>query len=620
MILPKGEAAKLPYIYKPILQSNTIRLLTLFPGTKGTTIQCELQEVTLSNNRPPYCALSYVWGDPRVTEGIQVHGRELQVTTNLQSALQCLRLCDDSRILWIDAICINQGNPTERNEQIQNMVQIYSLAASVFVWLGNDDSIHYAFTIVKDIYQTCQKEEAKEEGEETNEAPATRMAHQSTISSLASLEAPGENPNLERLIEKLSEDDYMHLGVAFNDNSWWSRAWVLQEVIHASEVSFFCGRQSISWDVLAELIPTLAGRVYTIRLGFTIANAVKIWLLRTYKIEWSRDLNSLLESFGHKHCTDPRDHIFAFLSLSDGSCPIRPDYTKTISRVYLESTTALIKSSKSLKNLYSGYNPEIFNASRTDRRSDEIIPSWVPDWSSHRSSVEIDAFAGNSYTASMGRRLPDNLSDTFPPEWPWLMRLRGVMFDTVASVFPKIATTSPGWKYEVLAWLPKILNEYPTGEVVSDAVWRTLLKDLSRDPITKHENKRILESERPRYRELFRHWCGQEIDLSNITEADIQVFHQFLAKSLNEHVVFITKTGYIGLTLGSVKQDDRLYVVSGATVPLLLRDAGKTFTGWWAPINVGCWHTLVGGSYVHGVMDGEVTKMAELKNELLFLV
>ncbi|PMD37676.1 HET-domain-containing protein, partial [Hyaloscypha variabilis F] len=183
---PQVEAANSRYIYQPILQSNSIRLLTLFPGTKGTTIQCELQEVSLSNNRPPYCALSYVWGDPSVTAGIRVHCRELQVTTNLQSALQCLRLCDTSRILWIDAICIDQGNLTERNEQIQYMVQIYSLAANVLIWLGNDDSIHHAFNI--------------------------------------------------RLVEKLSEDDYMHLGAAFNDNSWWSRAWVIQEVIHASEV------------------------------------------------------------------------------------------------------------------------------------------------------------------------------------------------------------------------------------------------------------------------------------------------------------------------------------------------------------------------------------------------
>jgi hypothetical protein len=152
-------------------------------------------------------------------------------------------------------------------------------------------------------------------------------------------------------------------------------------------------------------------------------------------------------------------------------------------------------------------------------------------------------------------------------------------------------------------------------------VWRTLLKDLSRDPITKlHAGERIPESERPRYRELFRHWCGQEIELSNITEADIEVFDQFLAKSLNEHIVFITDRGYIGLTLGSVKRDDRLYVVAGATVPFLLRKEEQNFRDWSAPTNMGLWHTLVGGSYVHGIMDGEVMKMAELKNELICLV
>jgi len=629
MMPPQGEAAKVPYIYQPILRSNTIRLLTLLPGIEGTAIQCELQEVTLANDWPQYCALSYVWGDPQVTEGIQVHGRELQVTTNLESALQRLRLCDDSRTLWIDAICIDQENFTERNEQIQLMVQIYSLAANVFVWLGNDDSTHHAFNVLEDLYQTCHKEEAEEDGEEANEAPAVGMVHQSKPSPSAVLEVPNDNPDLERFIQNLSKDDYMNLGLAFNDNCWWSRAWILQEVYHASEITIFCGRQCISWNVVDTVIEGIAGRDYTLRLGSTIGNAIKIFLLKKYKTEFSKDLDSLLQSFGDKCCTDPRDHIFAFISLSDGSCSIRPDYKKTVSRVYLESTTALIKTYKSLRKIYSGYSPEILNVSRTDRRSDEIIPSWVPDWSSDRSSVETHPFLKSYFKASLGRRLPDTLTDTFPSEWPWLMRLRGVMFDKIATTFPRIATNSPGWKSEVLAWLPEILDrvEYPTGEAVFDAVWTTLLKDIARGPISKRSESRLLEGERPQYRELFRHWCQQEIDHSNMggaesdaTPADIQAFNGILAKSLNEYIVFITKRGYIGLTMGPVKRDDRLYVVSGATVPLLLRNEGQNFRRWWAPAAVNGWHTLVGASYVHGIMDGEVMKMAEFKEERIFLV
>jgi hypothetical protein len=69
-------------------------------------------------------------------------GRDLHVTENLYSAL--LRLQDDfcPRVLWIDAICINQSNEKEKEQQIPLMAEIYAKARSVIVWLGEaaDDS------------------------------------------------------------------------------------------------------------------------------------------------------------------------------------------------------------------------------------------------------------------------------------------------------------------------------------------------------------------------------------------------------------------------------------------------------------------------------------------------
>jgi hypothetical protein len=601
---------------------------------KGSTIQCELQEVNFVDDWPSYNALSYVWGDPHVTQGIQVHGSELQITSNLESALQSLRLCDSSRILWIDAICIDQGNLTERSEQIQNMVQIYSHATSVLIWLGNDDSVHHAFNIIENLYQSCHKEE------ETKEAPALETAHQPAPSPLAALlNGKTINHNLERLVNNLTEDDYMHLRAAFMDNSWWSRAWVLQEVFHAHKVSVICARHSMSWNVVSTVIKGISGGDGTIRLGYTLQYVIKIWFWKMYQAEMPGDLGYVIQLYKDKYCTDPRDHIFALLSLSDGGCSIRPDYTKIVSRVFLESTTAMIKTSKRLDVICLGYSPEFLSVSRTDRRSDEIIPSWVPDWSSpHRFAETYPLIREGYFKASLGRTISDTLPDTFPSKWPWLMRLRGVMFDRIATTFPKIATVSPDWKSEVLAWLPEILNrvEYPTGEVVFDVVWRTLLKDMSRDAITKYVGCRIPEKEKHWYRELFHHWCEDKIDLANMGEAesvatlnkichfdgipDIQVFEESLTTSLNECIVFITERGYIGLTVGSVKLGDRICVVSGAPIPLLLRYEGQQFRGLRAPTGVDGWHTLAGASYVHGIMDGEVMERAEFKNEGIFLI
>lgn len=42
-------------------------------------------------------------------------------------------------LLWIDAICINQQDILERNQQVNLMATIYQRATIVRVWLGNDE-------------------------------------------------------------------------------------------------------------------------------------------------------------------------------------------------------------------------------------------------------------------------------------------------------------------------------------------------------------------------------------------------------------------------------------------------------------------------------------------------
>jgi hypothetical protein len=58
------------------------------------------------------------------------------VTANCEAALRKLRNRDSERILWIDAICINQDKTLERNHQVTLMRDIYSKASRVVVWLG----------------------------------------------------------------------------------------------------------------------------------------------------------------------------------------------------------------------------------------------------------------------------------------------------------------------------------------------------------------------------------------------------------------------------------------------------------------------------------------------------
>lgn len=47
------------------------------------------------------------------------------VTYNLEVALQQLRHAERERILWVDALCINQENDLEKSEQVRPMGRIY---------------------------------------------------------------------------------------------------------------------------------------------------------------------------------------------------------------------------------------------------------------------------------------------------------------------------------------------------------------------------------------------------------------------------------------------------------------------------------------------------------------
>jgi len=112
-------------------------LLNLFPGRKDSHIHCAPQIVPL--NAPPlYEALSYTWSIPKgvdstipvasdrnSTHAIPLNGCLAMVTYNLEVALQQLRHAERERILWVDALCINQENDLEKSEQVRPMGRIY---------------------------------------------------------------------------------------------------------------------------------------------------------------------------------------------------------------------------------------------------------------------------------------------------------------------------------------------------------------------------------------------------------------------------------------------------------------------------------------------------------------
>jgi len=135
-----------------------------------TKLQCELFEYSLQDlgkRTHLYEALSYTWGGEEKPCSITIGEQNLDVTTNLYAALLCLLNRSLERIIWIDAICINQKNPEEQGQQVRLMAMIYSKAYRVLVWLGETtDDIEGA---LEDIQRAANDESTEHSNKKMNE-------------------------------------------------------------------------------------------------------------------------------------------------------------------------------------------------------------------------------------------------------------------------------------------------------------------------------------------------------------------------------------------------------------------------------------------------------------------
>lgn len=112
-----------------------IRLIELLPGLPSDDIRCNIVHVNLDDN-PEFEAVSYTWatedGDDTLSKTIYTsNNAAISVTANCLSALRQLRRISSIRRLWVDAVCIDQTNTSERNHQVTMMTQIYTKAVNV---------------------------------------------------------------------------------------------------------------------------------------------------------------------------------------------------------------------------------------------------------------------------------------------------------------------------------------------------------------------------------------------------------------------------------------------------------------------------------------------------------
>jgi hypothetical protein len=143
-----------PYVYQPLNRLRKhIRLLSVLPGAYEDDLQADFKEVSLSSEPPPpYETISYVWGDSTRRAAIVLCGCRLPVPQNTYAALRRMRLPDETRTMWIDAVCINQADMDERSAQVSMMGDIYRMASGNLIHLSEDSIFApQAFKMVVDL-------------------------------------------------------------------------------------------------------------------------------------------------------------------------------------------------------------------------------------------------------------------------------------------------------------------------------------------------------------------------------------------------------------------------------------------------------------------------------------
>jgi hypothetical protein len=128
--------------YSPLNSDlKEIRVLEVDPGVGNDMVVCKLKHISLLDNPVPYFeTISYCWGSPTVRNHVNLNGTPTSVPWSSAAALRRLRFTDKPRVLWIDAICIDQSSQSEKSEQVAFMSTIYSMGKQNLVYLGEDDT------------------------------------------------------------------------------------------------------------------------------------------------------------------------------------------------------------------------------------------------------------------------------------------------------------------------------------------------------------------------------------------------------------------------------------------------------------------------------------------------
>jgi len=300
--------------------------------------------------------------EAKASHFIEIEGTNMEITPNLYHALQALRMKENSRVLWVDSLCINQSDNKDKEIQIGMMLDIYRSAQHVVVYLGEPNAGSFA------LFSFLNRNGL--EGDSVDKA----------------IEDLGLN---ERSMRELLEA-YIH----FCHLPWWNRIWVQQEYsLSRTHPTFHLGRNSIQASHLLRdckmLQRNIANHLIPFAAEFNLhLDVQKSWqpimrqIFHVYGVLTLRSAQNRSE-FAHLwlprgvlkkvnlRCTNPRDRIYGMRSFLDQVAQIFfiPNYSESVATAFYKLATWVL-AMDGWQQVFWWY-PYRFSSS---------LPSWVPDF------------------------------------------------------------------------------------------------------------------------------------------------------------------------------------------------------------------------------------------------
>ena len=580
-----------------------VRILRLHAGAPGSKLEASLQVESLGPDTSvtPYEALSYVWAEIPGETDIFVDGIQHKITANLGQALHQLRYDDRDRLLWVDAVCINQNHSIERGHQVRLMGTVYARASGVLIWLGpeTEDSVQ-ALCDLESLSEDKHFRELSFYGQVDTESGAWTPAPASRVDPL------------ENLMKR----------------SYWSRMWVVQEIVRSRKATLLCGSSSIDWKTCLKVRDNWPKHSRTCcndecALIEARMRRVMNWLNSSWKKYSSNDtdLLSTLNQTRSLSAKDERDKIFGALGLvDDDPSVLDPDYDAPYDAVFREWTTNMFKVTDTLDSLLH---------TNFSLRGDNI-PSWVPDWSAYDPSVRFQAerlehhrHIYNQFRAGgefgLGTRFFSNGN---------LLRLGCVHLGTVDAAGDKLVydrketlTDDQNQIGAIIEWNDVLEtwaavaglstdpdSAYVTGEPPAETFWRTLVSGHITEVGT-FLGKRISAEDSRRYK-VWCQWFTQLVQQPDEKKTafykdslgqnrDLDRFDWTVMNMNYGRRMFRIDNGMIGMGSADMVAGDQVVVLCGGRTPFIVR---RVQTKPPLPQDLS---QVIGYAYVHGAMHGE---------------